>query len=118
MKETRLVTFLRPNRWKVLLFIVLFLLVIGGYIQSWGFSDGFRPKPVLYDALQLLPLWSLAMLLLAPLLLLSTPLAPVGLDPTSLGSWYGICTVALYLYIVACGVNVIMTLIRNMAQPQ
>jgi hypothetical protein len=105
MKGTRLAKFLKPNRWKVLLFVVFFLLVIGGYIQSWAFSDGFRPKSVLYDVLRPLSLWPLAVLLLAPLLLMSVPLMSLGIDLTSLDTWYGVSTVALYLYIVACGVN-------------
>jgi hypothetical protein len=53
-----------------------FLLVWGGFIQAWPFTDGFAPQPALYEALTPIPLWPLAIFLLLPLAIVSLPLGP------------------------------------------
>ena len=92
---------LRPNRWKVFLFVLLGLIVIGGHMQSWAFASPEAPKPTGYGVLSYLPLWPIATMVLLPLLALSAPLMDKGVDVTSLDTWYGILIVGGYLYLVA-----------------
>ena len=99
---SRLAASLKPDRRKLLLFVGLLLLVLGGSIQSWAFTDGLRPQPPYYDLLGPLPLWPLAVLLLTPLLIVSMPLLPLGIDLSALETWYGIGAIGAYLYGVAC----------------
>ena len=101
----RVTRYLRPNRWTIFIWMLLWLIVIGGRIQSWAFAPPDVPKPIGYEAIRFLPLWPLAIMILLPLLALSSPLAsPLmdkGIDITSLNTWYGILVVGVYLYVVA-----------------
>ncbi len=92
---------LRPNKWKVFLFVLLGLVVIGGHIQSWAFAPPEAPKPAGYGVLRFLPLWPIATMMLLPLLALSSPFMDKGIDITSLDTWYSILIVGGYLYLVA-----------------
>ncbi len=64
---------LKPDWRKMLLFAIFAFIAVGGHIQAWAFSD-VPPKPPLYDLLRPLPIWSIWMYLLLPLVLLSLPL--------------------------------------------
>jgi hypothetical protein len=97
---TWLVGALRPDRPRVLLFIALLVLVAAAVEQSRVFAD--VPGTTPSGPLAVLPLWALAVVLLAPLLLLATPLVERGIDPTGLDSWAGAAVVAAYLYALAC----------------
>ena len=91
---------LKPGALKALVSTLLFLIVIGGQIQSWSFTDQTAPPPVLYELLRPVPIWPVAVLLLAPLLVASAPLLSAGIDLTALDTWYGILAVAVYLYVL------------------
>lgn len=95
------VEYLRPNKWKVFLFVLLGLIIIGGHIQSWAFASPESSKPAGYGMLRWLPLWPIATMILLPLLALSSPLMDKGVDITSLDTWYSILIVGGYLYLVA-----------------
>ena len=81
--------------------MLLWLIVIGGRIQSWAFAPPDVPKPIGYEAIRFLPLWPLAIMILLPLLALSSLLMDIGIDITSSNTWYGRLVVGVYLYVVA-----------------
>jgi len=73
---------LKPTKLKLILFVIFMAIVVGGYIQTYAFTDGEEyglPKPPLYDILSLLPLWPLWMLLTIPLSLVDQLLSLIGL---------------------------------------
>ena len=107
---------LYPSKLTILIFILLWLLVLGGHIQSWAFSDS-GTKPPGYDMLRFLPLWPFATMVLLPLLALTSPFMNVGFDVTSLSSWYGILIVGIYLYILACIGGAIVTFLHSKRHP-
>jgi hypothetical protein len=113
MVMSQLAASLKPDRWKLLLFAGLVLLVLGGSAQSWAFTDGLHPRPPYDDLLGLLPLWPLAVLLLVPLLIVSMPLLPLGIDLSALKTWYGIGAIGAYLYGVACACTAVGRQVRR-----
>lgn len=98
-------SWLRPRRSTLALFAALYLLVLGGSMQAWMFTDGFAPKPLLYDLLAPLPLWPLGVLVLAPLAVLTSPFARAGTDLLSPDSWPGMLAVGLYLYVISAALS-------------
>lgn len=65
---------LRPTKTKLILFAVFVVIMIGGDIQSYVFTDGEEysvPKPPFYDIVNVFPFWPIWMLLTMPLSLLS-----------------------------------------------
>jgi hypothetical protein len=83
----------------VLLASGCYLLVWGGFIQAWMFTDGFAPKPAPYDLLTPLPLWPLALFLLLPLAVLSLPFGPHAFGALAPDALPGALIFALYLYL-------------------
>ncbi len=92
---------LRPERKKILLFVLFIAIAIGGKIQAWVFSDA-APKPLLYDLLRLFPLWTIWIFLLTPLAMLTLPLRFLGLDVMSGPSWLFILSNIIYFYLLSC----------------
>jgi len=92
---------LKPDWWKILLFVIFIAIAIGGKIQAWGFSD-IPPKPPLYDLLRPFPIWITWMSLLAPLALLTSPLKLLGLDIMGGPPWLFIVTNIIYFYLLSC----------------
>jgi hypothetical protein len=84
---------------KVLVASGCYLLVWGGFIQAWMFTDGFAPKPALYDLLTPLPLWPLSILLLLPLAVLSLPFGPQAFGLLAPDTFPGALAIALQLYL-------------------
>jgi len=85
----------------MLLFTLFAFIAVGGYIQSWAFSD-VPPKPPLYDLLRPFPIWPLWIILLLPLVLLSLPLRVIGLDVIAGPFWFFAVANALYFYLLSC----------------
>lgn len=94
---------LRPTSLKIGLLVILFLIVWAGHIQSWAFAEHIDQKPALYDVLSPIPIWPFTVLILMPLLIISSPLMiHAGIDVTALNTWYSILIVGVYLYFVDC----------------
>jgi hypothetical protein len=92
---------LKPDRRRMLLFALFAFIAVGGYIQSWAFSD-VPPKPPLYDLLSPFPIWPVWVLLMLPLILLSLPLSVVGLDVMTGSFWLFVGVNGLYFYLLSC----------------
>lgn len=95
------IRYFRPNRWVIFAWALLWLVVIGGHIQSWAFASPYVPEPSGYGVFRFLPLWPLATMILLPILAFSSPLMDRGIDITSLNTWYSVLVVGVYLYILA-----------------
>lgn len=93
--------FLKPDWRKALLFAAFALIVVGGHIQAWAFSD-VPPKPPLYDLLRPFPLWPMWVELLFPLIILSMPLRIIGLDIMSGHFLLFVAANGLYFYLLSC----------------
>lgn len=92
---------LRPDWWKIFLFVIFVATAIGGQTQAWVFS-GVPPKPPLYDLLQPFPIWPIWIFLLMPLALLTLPLRPLGLNVMGGPSWWFITVNITYFYLLSC----------------
>lgn len=93
--------FLKPEWRKILIFAVLAALMVGADIQAYAFVDDVPgvPKPPLYDLLRPFDLWAPAMLLIAPLALLTMPLNRMGICPMCRP--YSFLLTVLYLYLLS-----------------
>ncbi len=93
---------LRPGWSEALLLSVFVLVVVGGWIQSWGFAEPpLPPKPFLYDFLAPLPFWPIWMITLVPLALLTSPLRFVGVDVMAAPPWLFLPLSFLYYYLIS-----------------
>lgn len=101
MTAQRVWQFLKPTFGKLLLLALFILIMMGGRIQAWAFSD-MPPKPPLYDLLRPFPIWPLWMLLLAPLALLVLPLRLVGIDVMGGPAWLFLFANLAYFYLLSC----------------
>ena len=101
---SKIITYLRPDKSKLILFALLWLITMAGAMQAWVFSPPDTPKPPGYDILNHFPItlaWPVSVMILMPLLLLSSPLMNQGIDVTDPATWYGMMVVSVYLYLVA-----------------
>ena len=73
MNISHIKRFVRPDRRKVVLSVILLFILWGGQTQAWVFSDKDMgvPKPFLYDMIEPLPFWVISAFLFAPMGLLS-----------------------------------------------
>lgn len=94
------VKLLKPSLSKALVFVFLLGIVVAGNIQAWAFSDHATPPPPFYEILSPIPVWPIAVFLLTPLLIVSTPLLYAGVDLTAMNTWYSILVVTVYLYLL------------------
>jgi len=92
---------LKPDWRKALFFAIFAFIAVGGHIQAWAFSD-IPPKPPLYDLLRPLPIWSVWVMLLFPLVLLSLPLKLAGVDVMTGSFWLFAAANGLYFYLLSC----------------
>lgn len=67
----RFLDFLKPTREKAVFLLILAFISLGGYIQSYAFSDGSSPKPPFYDAIHPFPFWELWIAMVLPVAILS-----------------------------------------------
>jgi hypothetical protein len=106
---------LKPDWRKLVLFVLLLLITIGGQIQSWRFDDDPATKPPLYDLLRPLPLWFLWVLIMIPLFLLAAPLRQLASEiDLDLGRFWWLAMVA-YDYLIACTVVSLFDWVRRRA---
>ncbi len=84
--------FLTPTREKMLFFAIFLIISIGGYIQSYAFSET-GAKPAFYDAIRPVPFWEVWAFLILPLALFSWLLADFYL--------FALLMLA-YLYLLSC----------------
>jgi hypothetical protein len=99
----RVLRFIKPDGRKLALLGACILIGLGGWIQSWGFSDGLAgPKPLLYDALLPFPLWPVWVYLLTPVALLTLPLRLFGIDLLSTQGWAWMAINLGNFYFVSC----------------
>jgi len=54
-----LVKFLKPNKTKVVIFLIFIIISILGRIQTYAFSEKTEPPPILYNEINGLPFWEL-----------------------------------------------------------
>jgi hypothetical protein len=95
--------FVKPDGRKLALLGVCILIGLGGWIQSWGFSDGLAgPKPPLYDTLRPFPLWPVWVYLLTPVALLGLPLRLFGVDLLNAHGWALTAVNLVDFYLVSC----------------
>jgi hypothetical protein len=88
IKLRRVLRFFKPDGRKLALLGACILIGVGGWIQSWGFSDGLAgPKPPFYDFLLAFPLWTIWVYLLTPVALLNLPLRMFGIDLLGTQGW-------------------------------
>jgi hypothetical protein len=108
---------------KLLVFAVLWAVVIGGYVQSYAFIDDLpnpQPKPPRFDVLRPLPLWPLAVMVLAPLLAAESTLHWLGqLNTAQLlhsvpGIVAAVAVTSLHLYMVS---GCLVELVRGSRRP-
>jgi hypothetical protein len=92
---------LKPSWGKLFLFVFFIVVMVGGQIQAWVFSD-LPPKPPLYDLLRPLPIWPLWMFLLIPLSLSVLPLRLVGIDVMGGSAWLFLTANITYFYLLTC----------------
>jgi hypothetical protein len=104
--------FIKPTKTKLILFVVLALIVIGGGIQGWVFSDSEGPKPFLYDSLESIPvLWPASVVILMPYTLIWTPFTAWEIDTSALPFPVEIALIGSYLYILSCALIGLFNLI-------
>jgi hypothetical protein len=101
MKAQFVWQFLKPSWGKLFLFVIFIVIMMGGKIQAWAFSD-MPPKPPLYDVLRPFPIWPLWMFLLIPLALFGLPLRAVGIDVMGGPAWLFIIANLTYFYLLSC----------------
>lgn len=106
-QQLAIISFLKPDWRKILLFVVFTVIAVGGQIQAWVFDDNPQTKPPLYDLLRPLPLWFVWIMSMLPLIILSSPLvaikywirfAETGLDVALL--WR--IGLVVYYYLLSC----------------
>ncbi|MEA3459512.1 MAG: hypothetical protein U9R11_02370, partial [Chloroflexota bacterium] len=92
---------LKPDWKRFLIFALLAALIVGADIQAYAFVDDVPgiPKPPLYDLLRPFDLWAPAMLLIAPLALLTAPFNRAGI--CLMCQPYSCLLTALYLYLLS-----------------
>ena len=99
--------FVRPDRRKIFISIILLIILWGGQTQAWVFSgkDMGVPKPFLYDVIEPLPFWVLSVFVFAPMGLLSNLIdVAFGYNPDlflrqPLWNW---SINLLYIYVLSC----------------
>lgn len=97
----------QPTIIKIALFVLFMVIVAGGYIQTYAFTDGEEyglPKPPLYDLIDPIPFWPLWMMLSVPLFavgsILSSILSASGVRILSSTPFFFIGNI-VYFYILA-----------------
>jgi hypothetical protein len=85
----------------VVLAAALYLLVLGGYVQAWVFTDGYAPKPALFDLLEPFPLWPVGVLILAPLAMIGSFFTQPSTDLINPETPLGAIAVGLYMYVIS-----------------
>lgn len=65
--------FFRPDWKKIFVFAIFIFIAFAGNTQTWAFSgrELGEPKPLFYDLLRGIPFWTIWIILLLPILLLS-----------------------------------------------
>ena len=107
MNISHIKRFVRPDRRKVVLSVILLFILWGGQTQAWVFSDKDMgvPKPFLYDMIEQLPFWVISAFLFAPMGLLSNLVDTMfGYSPDlflrqPLWNW---SINLLYIYVLSC----------------
>ena len=84
--------FLAPTREKIIFLIVFLIISIGGYIQSYAFSE-VGAKPIFYDAVRPFPFWEIWAIIILPMAFFSWLLADFYLF---------IVLMLVYLYLLSC----------------
>ena len=100
---------LRFERRIVILLSVLLFIAFAGYTQSWVFSskDSGVPKPLLFDILNHFPFWSLWMILLLPLIIISEFFTVINLNINLISQsslWLLVIVNGLYFYLMSLGI--------------
>jgi hypothetical protein len=110
--------FVRPDRRKIVISVVLLIILWGGQTQAWVFSDKDMgvPKPFLYDLIEPLPFWVISVLLFAPIGMLGNFIDAVfGYNPDLFlrQPFWGWGTNLLYTYVLSCIIVHIWDVIRG-----
>lgn len=65
--------FFRPDWKKLAIFAIFLFIVFAGNTQTWAFSgrDMGEPKPLFYDLFRGIPIWTIWVMLLVPVFILS-----------------------------------------------
>lgn len=117
---------LRFERRIVILLSVLLFIAFAGYTQSWVFSskDSGVPKPLLFDILNHFPFWSLWMILLLPLIIISEFFTVINLNINLISQsplWLLVVVNVLYFYVLSRGIIMLYDWLlerKNRANPK
>lgn len=102
-----MIEFFYPTKVRIILFIIFVFIAFAGQIQTYDFaSDKQRgvEKPMFYDLLSPFPFWPIWVLLISPLIALSSLLNFIGGDAVSTIGWGGLVfwiMQAIYFYCLA-----------------
>ncbi|PIU21149.1 MAG: hypothetical protein COT15_03870 [Candidatus Diapherotrites archaeon CG08_land_8_20_14_0_20_34_12] len=92
----KLNNFLIPTKLKLSILVIFLLLGYLAIVQSWAFCKECSPKPFLYDFINEIPIWPLAMYALLPVLM---PLNLLGLG------FLNLPVALIYAYLLACVID-------------
>ena len=111
MNKQKIKEFLKPDKIKIILFILFLIIAYGGHTQAWAFGDKDElknPKPMLYDFIQPFPFWGVWLFLQLPLLILSQIIVIAfgyGADFIMRGPvWLFVIIQIVYFYLLSCAV--------------
>lgn len=100
--------FFRPD-WKKLTVLAIFLFIaFAGNTQTWAFSgrELGEPKPLFYDLFGGIPIWTIWVMLLLPIIMLSNLIVAVAgynADFIGRGPWWFVLMIHLaYFYTLSC----------------
>lgn len=96
--------FLMPNKLKLSIFAIFLVFGYLAFVQAWAFCKECSPKPFLFDLIQGIPIWAMAMYVLLPIIM---PLNLLGLgflnSPLAL----------IYAYLLACVIDFAVKVVKK-----
>lgn len=117
--------FFGPDWKKLTIFAIFLFIAFAGNTQTWAFSgrDLGEPKPLFYDLFLGIPFWTIWVMLLLPILMLSNLIVGVaGYKADFVGRgplWFVLLIHLVYFYILACLiVFVVGKLFKRSPSPQ
>lgn len=104
-----MIGFLKPNKWKIAIFVLLGITVYLGFVIGWGFCKECNPKPFLYDYIP----FPISILFWLAAIVILFPISRLNLDFEIL---FGIIS-AIYLYFLSCFIVWAVNKISNIKDP-
>ncbi len=107
MIKKSLMRFLKPDRRKVILVVLLFIVAWGGQTQAWVFNDKDMgiPKPFLFDQIAFIPFWYSSVILFAPLFFADVIISSIyGYEAEFFfrTPFWSLAISIVYIYVLSC----------------